>query len=72
MKTYYVVSWQYWETKEHCYIKVIHIFANEKERDEMYESLCPCVHEYPQTYKKEYTNEQIAEFLTKNGYCVHL
>ena len=72
MKTYYVVSWQYWETKEHCYNKVIHIFTNEQARDEMYESLCPCVHEYSQTYEKEYTNEQIAEFLTKDRYCVHL
>ena len=71
-KLFYVVSWQYWKTNQHCWGYITHIFTKEQERNEMFNSLCPCVHEYPNTFEQEYTNEQIAEFLTKDEYCVHL
>ena len=72
MKNYYVLTWQYWKTNEHCWGYVAHIFADKQARDKMLDSLCPCVHEYPCAFEQEYSNEEIAEFLNKNGYVVHL
>lgn len=72
MKNYYVLTWQYWKTNEHRWGYIAHIFADKQARQKMYDSLCPCVHEYPCMFEQEYSNEEIAEFLNKDGYVVHL
>ena len=72
MKQYYVLTWQYWETNKHRWGRAIHIYTDKQTRDEHLKNLCPCIHEYPKTFEQTYTDEEIAEFLLKEEYCIHL
>ena len=60
MKNYFVLTWQYWKTNDCCWGYVAHIFTDKQARQEMFDNLCPCVHEYPCMFEQEYSNEQIA------------